>query len=114
MRELLARPELREVAVVVADRTDMLLAILDGRTIRWRSDTGARHMLGCPGGLVDLPVTGILSPVDLHRITAAAATDPNDPCFVHARRWDRGDPVPLRIIAWPVDDLIAVIAIADR
>lgn len=41
VRELLTRPGLHKLALVVADRPDMLLALLDEDTLRWRSDTGA-------------------------------------------------------------------------
>lgn len=108
MRELLSQPGIRDLAIVVADRTDMLLAIIDDGIIRWRSDIGARYLLGCPGGIREIPLADILEEDDLRRLQTAG----DGPIVVHARRWDNHKPVALRTIAWPVSGASVVVAVA--
>lgn len=109
MRELLGRAGLRDLAIVVADRPDMLLAIVEDGTVRWRSDTGARYLLGCPGDLRDVPLTDLLGSDDVRRLQRAVD---RSTVVVHPRRWDNGKPVPLRTVAWTHNGFTVVVAVA--
>lgn len=111
VRELLGRAGLRDLAIVVADRPDMLLALVEDATVRWRSDVGARHLLGCPGGLSDVPLTEMLDPEDVRRLREAVD---RYTLVVHPRRCDNGRAVALRTVAWTVSSVTVVVAMAPK
>lgn len=92
----------------------MLLALIaDGRVV-WRSETGARELLGCPGGVHDTAATDTLDEADVRLLTSQLAGPGTAALTVNVRRWDERGRVPLRLVAWREGDVVVVVGVAIR